>query len=205
MSEKTELYVLGDSISMHYGPSLKRFLEPVIGYSRKGEGLAAGNLNLASAANGGDSGSCLEFLKNNLPLLAGRIDWLFWNCGLHDIKTTAAGRQVAPERYTENLKQAVQLIQASGVRLLWCRTTWVCDELHNRRCRDFSRYEADVELYNRLADAVMMENRIPVCDLFGFTRKFGKEAFIDHVHYIEPVRELQGAFLAGWIFAETGV
>ena len=97
MAERAELYVLGDSISMHYGPYLKRFLEPAVGYSRKGEGLAAGDLNLVSDANGGDSRSCLEFLETNLPLLAERFDWLLWNCGLHDIKTTAAGRQVSPE------------------------------------------------------------------------------------------------------------
>lgn len=204
MAERAELYVLGDSISMHYGPYLKRFLEPAVGYSRKGEGLAAGDLNQVSDANGGDSRSCLGFLETNLPLLAERFDWLLWNCGLHDIKTTAAGRQVSPECYAANLERGVELVRKSGLQLLWCRTTGVCDELHNLRCRDFSRFRADVELYNRLADRVMEEHRIPVCDLFGFTRKFGDEAFADHVHYVERVRELQGAFLAGWIFSELG-
>ena len=167
MAERAELYVLGDSISMHYGLYLKRFLEPAVGYSRKGEGLAAGDLNLVSDANGGDSRSCLEFLETNLPLLAERFDWLLWNCGLHDIKTTAAGRQVSPECYAANLERGVELVRKSGLQLLWCRTTGVCDELHNLRCRDFSRFRADVELYNRLADRVMEEHRIPVCDLSG--------------------------------------
>jgi hypothetical protein len=59
-----KIYVLGDSISMQYGPSLEAYLEGVISYSRKeGEEEALLNLDNPRGANGGDSGMVLTFLK----------------------------------------------------------------------------------------------------------------------------------------------
>jgi hypothetical protein len=42
---------------------------------------------------------------------------------------------------------------------------------------------------------------VPIVDLAGFTLSLGdpEEIFVDHVHYKEPVRALQAAFLAGWL------
>jgi len=47
---------------------------------------------------------------------------------------------------------------------------------------------------------------IPVIDLNRFTSSISttgrlEDLLVDHVHFSEPVRKLQAAFLAGWIEA----
>lgn len=191
------LYVLGDSISMHYGPYLKKFIAPDFSYSRKGEGVTAGDLNIVSAANGGDSASVLKFLQVFLPAYAGKVDVLLWNCGLHDVKQADGRLQVSPEDYAANLQSALELIARHGVTPVWCRITPVYDRVHAAHCRDFGRSNANVRKYNAIADKVMKRARVPAIDLYAFSRKFGMRGVCDHVHFTEPVRQLQAAFIAG--------
>lgn len=193
-----ELFVLGDSISMHYGPWLKQFITPQFNYSRKGEGLAAGDLNFTSTVNGGDSKACLAYLTSLLEQGV-KIDLLLWNCGLHDVKTTAAGHQVELASYIENLEAAIALLRRYQVKLIWLRTTAAFEDIHNARCKDFSRFHHDVIEYNAAADRVMTAAGVPLIDLYGFTLKFGNEAYCDHVHFHEEIRKLQAAFIAGHI------
>jgi len=59
-----KLYVIGDSISMHYGPDLEAMLESVMAYSRKsGQEEALKNLDRPAGANGGDSSMVLAYLR----------------------------------------------------------------------------------------------------------------------------------------------
>ncbi len=202
MDSHKKLFVLGDSISMHYGSYLKDFIEPDFSYTRKGEGEAAGDLNMGSAVNGGDSKACREYLKMLLADKSRHYDILLWNCGLHDIKTTEQGRQVELEEYRANLEDGVQQVLAKGdIFLIWLRTTPAFEEVHNRACPEFKRFHKDVIDYNKVADAIMRANNVPVIDLYRFTLKFGTEAVADHVHFVDEIRKLQAAFIAGSIFA----
>ena len=132
-----KLFVLGDSISIHYGPYLERWLEGRFAYDRKGRADADGpGLDCESRVNGGDSANCLAYF---------------------------AGR----------------------------------DDL---RCESFRRYGEDVLLYNGIAEKAMAESGVPAIDLFAFTSKLGgREIYEDHVHFTQPVRQLQAAFIAGWL------
>jgi len=40
---------------------------------------------------------------------------------------------------------------------------------------------------------------VPVIDLNTFTLNLGADLYCDHVHYHEPIREKQAAFIAGWL------
>ena len=61
------LFILGDSISIHYGPYLKEFVSGKMVVQRKGGmGRAVGNLDAAEGANGGDSGMVLSYLKRKI-------------------------------------------------------------------------------------------------------------------------------------------
>ena len=63
------VFVLGDSISIHYGPHLERYLLGFMHYSRKeGEDKAVVQLDqpLVANANAGDSSMCLEYLQQML-------------------------------------------------------------------------------------------------------------------------------------------
>ena len=199
------IFVIGDSISIHYGPELEAALRGSgIGYARKtGMEAAEKNLDQALGANGGDSSMVLAYLRHGLREgSAITADTLLINCGLHDIKTDPAtgARQVPLEAYRENLEAIVALVtQTMKRRLVWIRTT-PCDErIHNVRCSSFHRFAADCEAYNRAADAIMAAHRVPVIDLFTFTVNQGADVFCDHVHFHPHIRSRQAAFIAGWL------
>ncbi len=199
------IFLIGDSISIHYGPALESALRGTgIHYSRKeGVDAAQQNLDIPLGANGGDSSMVLGYLR--YCATQGRAitaDTLVVNCGLHDIKTDPAtgAKQVPLEDYGKNLEAIVELVsKTTGRRLIWMRTT-PCDEnIHNARSKSFYRFAADCAAYNRAADAIMAAQGVPVIDLFTFTQNLGPELFCDHVHFLEPVRHRQAAFIAGWL------
>lgn len=202
MSRKS-VFVLGDSISIHYGPSLEKMLAGVFNYDRKsGEELALKDLNNPMGANGGDSSMVLDFLKEQYENGKMKYDILLLNCGLHDIKTDPATkeRQVRMDKYRQNLSEVLELVKKAGVSVVWVRTTHVIDEIHNSRNKNFQRYIKDLDAYNDTADGVMKENGVPVIDLYSFTKNLGEDVFADHVHFKEEIRALQAAFIAGHLY-----
>ncbi len=197
------LFVIGDSISIQYGPYLEAMVRDVFDYARKsGEEEALKDLDIPQGANGGDSSMVLAYLQ---ALCAGggfAPEVLLVNCGLHDIKTPpdSVTRQVPLDDYEKNLREIAALSMALAGTFVWVRTTDVVDEIHNSRAH-FRRYAADAEAYNSVADRVMREAGVAVADLYSFTRNLGpaEERFCDHVHFAEPVRMQQAAFLAGFV------
>ncbi len=126
------------------------------------------------------------------------------NCGLHDIKVDpATGKINVPAAdYRRNLEQIATRVHEAEVQLIWVRTTHSVDAIHNKaKGPGFHRFAKDGLRYNRAADEVMRKHGVPVIDLNTFTRGLGEdqEIFCDHVHFKERVRELQAAFLAGWL------
>ncbi len=199
-----KIYVIGDSISIQYGPYLKKYLDGVIEYSRKeGEDEALLNLDNPVGANGGDSSMVLSFLKAKSK--AGWIDadMILLNCGLHDIKTDPkTGRKQVPlEDYKKNLKKIVALLAKMKTKLAWIRTTPCDEKVHNSRPKmEFHRFSADCRAYNEAADRIMKASKIPMIDLNTFTANLGDAPYCDHVHFHEHIREKQAAFIAGWLY-----
>ena len=190
------LHVVGDSISIHYGPYLQTMLTGVMTYSRK----TAPDGSLDERANGGDSSMVLDYLRS---LQADRpFDILLINCGLHDIKrdVTTHAVQVSLDQYEANLHEILAQAQRLAIRTIWVRTTPVVDERHNRLNTVSQRFAADVEAYNAAADRIMQEHDIAAIDLFTFTRNLGPDVYIDHVHFTDEVRAQQAAFIAGHLY-----
>jgi hypothetical protein len=192
------LHVIGDSISIHYGPYLQAMLTGVITFSRKT--APDGSLDDTGAANGGDSSLVLDYLQTLQPDRPFNI--LLINCGLHDIKrdVTTQAVQVTLDRYKANLREILLQAQRLAARTIWVRTTPVIDERHNRLNTTFQRFEIDVEAYNAAADQIMLEHSIALIDLFTFTRNLGPDVYIDHVHFTDEVRARQAAFIAGHLY-----
>lgn len=200
-SGRPSVFLIGDSISIQYGPYLQKYLEGIIDLSRKeDDGQAEKNLDVPVGANGGDSRMVLEYLKLKIKDPGFDPDYLLLNCGLHDIKHNEPdGKiQVTQENYRENLKAIIQLARKKKIQLIWMRTTAVVDSIHNKS-KGMKRYAADVAAYNAIADEIFTQNKVAIIDLFSFTQKLGKEQFIDHVHYNESTRSLQAAYLAGFL------
>ena len=195
------LYVVGDSISIHYGPFLEKQLSCVMGYARK-EG-AKEDLDNPNGANGGYSSMVLEYLREKAASGGIDADLLLVNCGLHDIKTHPETRdiQVSIEDYAKNLCAIIELAATMKPQLIWIRTTPLDEEIHNANGVGFQRYNADHGAYNRVADKVMTKANIPVIDLHSFTANLGPDLYIDHVHFPESIREKQAAYIAGWLDA----
>jgi len=199
-----KVYVLGDSISMHYGPYLEKFLGGVMNYARKaGEEEALLNLDKPQGGNGGDSSMVLPFLKAKAATGGIDADVLLLNCGLHDIKTDpkTGAKQVPLEQYRSNLRAIITCVASMRPELVWVRTTPCYERVHNSPGMAFLRFAADVEAYNLAADGIMADAGVARLDLFTFTSNLGPDLFCDHVHFLEGIREKQAAFVAGWLGA----
>lgn len=190
------LHVVGDSISIHYGPYLQTMLTGVMVYSRK----TAPDGSLDDRANGGDSSMVLGYLRTLQPDRP--FDSLLINCGLHDIKrdVTTQAVQVPLDRYEANLREILAQAQRLSSGTIWVRTTPVIDERHNRLNTTFQRFESDVEAYNAVADRVMQKHGVATIDLFTFTHQLGSNVYVDHVHFTDEVRAQQAAFIAGHLY-----
>lgn len=197
---RPKLFVIGDSISMQYGPWLKSYIVDSFRYGRKGEYEEWGDLNYESKSNGGDSSNVLEVLKDMISC-GFKTDYLMLNCGLHDIKVIPpeTKRQVQIDQYQDNLRAIMTLAIENGMKVIWVRTTPLDETIHNTLSPEMNRYEADVIPYNTAADDVMKEFSIPMIDLNGFTCSLDEKLYCDHVHFNEPVRKLQAAYIAGFL------
>lgn len=194
------VFLIGDSISIQYGPYLEKYTQGMIEFDRKrDDGNADESANVIKGANGGDSKMVLAYLKAKLKEPDFKPDYLLLNCGLHDIKRQMPeGKlQVEAEDYRKNLTEIVGLAGSNNIRLIWIRTTAVVDTIHNSHSKAVHRYAEDLAVYNQIADEVTQEFNVPVIDLHGFTWKLGIEHFMDHVHYDDSARALQAAFITG--------
>ncbi|MFA9478384.1 SGNH/GDSL hydrolase family protein [Phycisphaerales bacterium AB-hyl4] len=201
------LLVLGDSISLQYGPHLESYLADRCVYrTKQAEGDAFADLDLPQGKNVGDSRMLLAYLRALDEQNTLHADFILMNCGLHDIKVdpSTGQRQVDITAYRENLLSIVDLLQQRSIPLAWMRTTPVVDAVHNAKA-SFHRFAADNEAYIAVADDVMAQRQVPLIDLHSFTRSLGddEQLFCDHVHYHAPIRQLQAAYLAGWFIAHT--
>ena len=194
-NSQPRLHVVGDSISMGYGPDLARMLDGVARYSRKPQ-----TGDDPESANGRDSGSVLAYLVGLRAAERVDIDYLMVNCGLHDIKRNLDDGQLltALDQYVDNLRTITWYAREGTHTLVWVRTTPVADAIHNSYPDiPFRRFASDVATYNAAADAVMLEADAYVIDLFSFTRSLGPDVYCDHVHFTPEVARLQAAFIAG--------
>ena len=194
------LFVLGDSISMQYGPYLDTYLGGLMAYARKSDdGEAHPDLDKPQGANGGDSSMVLGYLRARAATNPIKTDLLLFNCGLHDIKTdiVTGTKQVPVGYYAANLQAIVTEIRRMGPFPVWVRTTPCDSEIHNTRKKDFHRFSQDVVEYNATADLIMAAQGVPIIDLYTFTINLGPYLYCDHVHFQDGIREKQAAFLAG--------
>ncbi|MDQ8206348.1 SGNH/GDSL hydrolase family protein [Coraliomargarita sp. SDUM461003] len=201
-----QLYVLGDSISIQYGPYLEKFVRGYFRYDRKGgETEALQNLDVPVGANCGDSSQMLEIVQKLLAEDSFQPQVILMNAGLHDIKRNVetGAIQIPLAAYQANLRAAIRLCQSRGIAVVWARITPVSDAVHNYPGIGFFRYCADLFQYNAAADAVMEECAVPAIDLEAFTVSLNEEdqAFCDHVHFIEAVREKQAIYIAGYLMS----
>lgn len=198
---KKKLLVIGDSISLAYGPELKLFLEDEFDYSTKNTNANAGNLDYPTGPNGGNSRMVLDYLLTLAADKKFHTDLLVLNCGLHDIKTDfkTGEKVIEPNAYKKNLDSIFKLGKKMKLRMIWVNITPIYDSIHNSKKVGFYRYNKDVIEYNRIADSICLKKHIPIIDLYSFSKKFPVSAIADHVHFKPEYAKLQAAYIAGFI------
>ena len=199
---KEKIFLIGDSISVHYTPYLNELLLDNFEFERKEDnGLAEKNLDIPQGANGGNSSMVLEYLKSKLKDEQFGPEYLLLNAGLHDIKRDPTSNNIAikEDKYRSNLIEIFDLLEGYEIQPIWIKTTPVVDSIHNKKGMAFFRFAEDVDKYNRIADSICVNRNIPIIDLFGFTKKLGLNEYVDHVHFSEDAREKQAVFIAGFL------
>ena len=199
----TTISLIGDSISLHYEPYLRQYLENSVRFIREESGVLQSDETLPGGANAGDSRMVLRLVQEKLSRDALRSDLMLVNAGLHDMKRNqeTSSLTVPLQHYENNLKALIRLIDESKRHMVWVRTT-PCDErIHNRSDIPFLRYAADCLQYNQAADAIMNNAGVACIDLYGFTLALGPNLYADHVHFFHHIRQKQAAFIAGWLHA----
>jgi lysophospholipase L1-like esterase len=191
------LFVVGDSISMHYGPFLSSLLPAGWRLCRKADDNNAtrNNLDIPAGENNGDSRMVLNYLRCLYDTGWNAPDLLVINCGLHDIKSCNGVLQVPLPAYEKNMRDIFALLLEQNIPVYWISSTPVDDELHNSRQPEFRRYNADLLAYNLSAACIAREKGIPVIDLYQATLPVLPEGLLDHVHYTGDVRKMQAAFI----------
>ena len=199
-----KVFVIGDSISIQYGPYLASFLGEKYVYDRlRKAGTPFASRDSIPIANGQDSKNVLKQVKRLLADPSFQPDVFLVNCGLHDIKTLVETqkKQVPLPEYISNLDSIFHLLQEREIRTVWVRTTPVVDSIHNKEGMSFHRYATDLDQYNKMADILCSALSIPQIDLHHFTLSLGRDIYVDHVHFDREVRKLQGAFVAGYLLS----
>lgn len=198
------VYLIGDSISFHYGAYLRTYLQNFYEfYSKPGDETELQQLETPVGGNGGDSSMVLAHLQGLQNSGSFHSDLIVINCGLHDIKTdTRTGeKQVPLTSYQLHLEEIIACVREMGAQLLWIRTTPVDEKRHNKRVHEFHRFTGDQQAYNSAADEIMYAHQVAMIDLETFTRNLGDKLYCDHVHFTKPVRQAQAAFIAGYLTA----
>ena len=202
-----KVFALGDSIAYGY----RKYLIQALGAdyevsTKEGEEEAAKNLEYPVGANCGDSRMMLSFLRDESINNRLNYDIIVFNCGLHDIKYNWMQEkiQIEIDEYEKNLRRICAILNGTGAKVYFANSTPVYDEIHNSTQNillngEIVRRPNDIEKYNFVAEAVMAENKIPVIDLYAFTKAFGTKAVRDHVHYYPEIEEKQGKFVAEYI------
>ncbi len=133
------ILLIGDSISRSYTVSVRKLLE--------------GKANLHRApANCGSTDSGIKNMAVWLDQSGTQWDIVYFNFGIHDRKKT-------PEQYAANLEKVIELLQPTGAKLIFARTTPF-------RVKDEGDEDGAPPL-NATSDAVMAAHGIPVDDLHG--------------------------------------
>lgn len=199
--ERQKIFVIGDSVSIHYGPYLRKMIKDKFDYDRKrGIEQALKNLDKPIGANAGDSRMVLEYLTEEYQKNL-KYDILIINCGLHDIRVDRFSNkiQVELEEYKLNLIKIIEISKTIANKVIWIGLTPLIDEIHNLRKEGFLRYGEDVKSYDNAAKQIMKEYNIPYIDIYNFTKNLGVDIYSDHVHFKDNIKKLQAAFIAGYL------
>ncbi|NLG27040.1 MAG: SGNH/GDSL hydrolase family protein [Chloroflexi bacterium] len=178
--------LIGDSIRMGYEPYVRQELADLADV-------------WGPTDNGGTSRNVLDHLAD--WVLNDPPDLLHINCGLHDLKRTAASPEpaVALADYEANLRAIFSRLRAAQIATLWATCTPVNQVWHARG--SLRRREEDVIAYNRVALRVAQQYGLPINDLYCLITSLGRDLYLsqDGRHFVPAGYALLGRAVADQI------
>jgi len=204
------LFVIGSSTTLLFGPYLKAMVAGEYHYARKGDEseqikLAMANLDVPSGASAGDSNRVLAYLRSLEPSGGLAADVVLIQVGAHDIKRSRSTGQVQVplDDYCRNVEAIADWLIQRGIATHWLSSGPLDEKIHNAACAAFERREQDMNDYNAALQAILNRKGIPILDLAGYTLRLGplSETLKDHIHFKDPIVQLQAAYIAGYLHA----
>jgi hypothetical protein len=186
-----EVLIIGDSISMGYGPVVKRLLEGKATLSRPDENCESTQKGVAKLD---------EWLGGK------KYKVIYFNFGLHDLKHVDAITKEASAKasdplltdlpaYAANLTIIAQKLKATGAKVIFATTTPVPEHPGSPLREPFMPAK-----YNAVAKEVMEKQGVEVDDLYNFALpQISKIQIPDNVHYIPEGYEVLGKHVAATI------
>ena len=199
-----KMFLLGDSISLHYGPYLKEYLlDDFEIYRKPGKEEALKKIDHAVGGNGGDSSHVLAYIKERQAKNDLNFDWFVFNCGAHDIKRKIPEEkpQITLEEYERNLNEIYSIMEAHNIKCVFITSTPILEKEHLELVPGgVKRYAEDVLKYSEVAVSVAKKHNAPIIDLSSFVSNLPGEIYQDYAHFDIPTRKLQAAFIAGSLY-----
>lgn len=199
-----KMFLLGDSISLHYGPYLREYLkEDFEIHSKPGKEEALKKIDYAVGGNGGDSSMVLSYIKERQAKNDLDFDVFVFNCGAHDIKRKIPDEkpQITLEEYEQNLNEIYGIMQTHNVKCVFIASTPILEKEHLELIPGgVKRYNKDVFEYGEVAKRVAQKHNAPIIDLNSFVSNLPGEIYQDYAHFDIPTRKLQAAFIAGSLY-----
>ena len=171
---RPRILVIGDSISRGCTLPLRHELKGKVNVHRAPQ-------NCSSTTVG------IEML--DIWLGDGKWDLITFNFGIHDRDTSSAD-------YELRLREIIGRLRATDARLVWVTTTPVPEGA-------LEYVKGDIERLNKIAEAVMKEQNIPVLDLNrAITPMVAKYQLPENCHYRDDGYRFMGKLLAEKVMAE---
>ncbi|KJD37212.1 signal peptide protein [Tamlana sedimentorum] len=190
---KTNVLIIGDSISLGYTPFVKANLIDIAEVQH-------------NSGNAKHTGNGLKHIKSWLA--AGNWDIIHFNWGLWDLcyrhpDSKEQGKRdkkngtitFKPEEYEKNLDSLVKFIKHnSEAELIFATTTYVPEN-------EAGRFKEDALIYNEIAKKVMKNNGVKINDIYEVSKtihkNYGKGN--NDVHYTNKGYELLGEHISDYI------
>ncbi|MDB4984513.1 MAG: lipolytic protein family [Patescibacteria group bacterium] len=199
------VFVLGQSISLHFGAYIQNHLGSDFVYLHKtGKEPFLNDYPELQSENGGTSADVLKYLEIGRKDI--NPDILIVGAGLHDIRKKSKNddNQVSLKEYKKNISEIISLYKNSDIKLAWMTTTSFDENHHNSNAKKFLRYSDDNNKYNDAAFSLMKRNKVEIVDIREYTRNLttcleNSEIYQDHIHFKKEIREKQAQFVADFI------
>ena len=191
---KKRVLILGDSISMGYGPTVAKQLAD-LAFVVRPRNQNGGPENCAGTIHG------VKRIDDWLQMGGGNWDIIHFNFGLHDLKHVKPDGKNSNDAndppqadlvaYEKNLREIVAKLETTGATLIYCTTT-----PYPAGVKPF-RDPASAQQYNAVAKRIMLEHDIQINDLHAFANgRLEKIQQPVNVHFSKEGSAELGKFVA---------